>query len=186
MCLLTRLQQTWTLVLKLPMCTVRKSVLIWSLYFSSSSKNAKKKVWFSSVNCAYVHAHPYCYKLVTGLSIGDTTTREKVGAGNMRRLGSSASFPWHCASPGSEHGGLRMRQGLLHWLKNVYVTKTKEKNVTIPWAYGKALLTPVRRALNIFASISPFFKNAFKKTWDQLATCSNNQQKTLTALKKRS
>ena len=67
MCLLTQLQQTWTLVLKLPMCTVRKSVLIWSLYFSSSSKNAKKKVWFSSVNCAYVHAPlllQVCYRLV--------------------------------------------------------------------------------------------------------------------------
>ena len=126
MCVLTRLQQTWTLVLKLPMCTVRKSVLIWSLYFSSSSKNAKKK---SDLVPLTVHTcmHPYCYKLVTGLSIGDTTTREKVGAGNIRRLGSSASFPWHCASPGSEHGGLRMRQGLLHWLKNVYVTKIKKK-----------------------------------------------------------
>lgn len=77
MCVLTRLQQTWTLVLKLPMCTVRKSVLIWSLYFSSSSENAKK-VWFSYVSCAYVHA-PYCYKLVTGLSTGATTTREKSG-----------------------------------------------------------------------------------------------------------
>ena len=55
-----------------------------------------------------------------------------------------------------------MRQGLLYWLKNGYATKIK-KNVTVPWAYGKALLTPVRRALNIFASISPFFKNALKK-----------------------
>ena len=121
MCVLTRLQQTWTLVLKLPMCTVRKSVLIWSLYFSSSSKKTKKKVWFSSVNCAYVHAP------LLLLSTGDTTTLEKVGAGNMVRLGSSASFPWHRASPGSKHGGLGMRKGLLHWLKNVYVTKITKK-----------------------------------------------------------
>lgn len=67
MCLLTRLQQTWTLVLKVPMCTVRKSVLIWSLYFSSSSKNAKKKTWFSSISCAYVHAPlllQACHRLV--------------------------------------------------------------------------------------------------------------------------
>ena len=126
MCLLTRLQQTWTLVLKLPMCTVRKSVLIWSLYFSSSSKDAKKK---SDLVPSVVHTrmHPYCYKLVTGLSIGDTTTRAKVGAGNMGRLSSSASFPWYRASPGSEHGGLGMRHGLLHWLKNIYVTIIKKK-----------------------------------------------------------
>ena len=126
MCLLTRLQQTWTLVLKVPMCTVRKSVLIWSLYFSSSSKNAKKK---SDLVPLIVHTcmHPSCYKLVTGLSTGDTTTREKVSAGNMGRLGSSASFLWHRAGPGSKHGGLGMRKGLLHWLKNVYVTKITKK-----------------------------------------------------------
>ena len=44
----------------------------------------------------------------------------------------------------------------------------------------------MRRALNIFASISPFFKNALKKTWDQLVMSSNNKEKPLTALKKRS
>ena len=185
MCLLTQLQQTWTLVLKLPMCTVRKSVLIWSLYFSSSSKDAKKK---SDLVPLVVHTrmHPYCYKLVTGLSIGDTTTREKVDAGNMGRLSSSASFPWHRASPGSEHGGLGMRNGLLHWLKNIYVTIIKKKNVRIPWAYGKALLTPVRRALNIFASISPFFKNAFKKRETNYLCIQTTTKKTLTALRKRS
>lgn len=136
MCVPTRLQQTWTLVLKLPMCTVRKSVLIWSLYFSSSSKNAKKK---SDLVPLIVHTcmHPSCYKLVTGLSTGDTTTREKVGAGNMGRLGSSASFLWHRASPGSKHGGLGMRKGLLHWLKNVYVTKIKKKTLQYLGHMGK-------------------------------------------------
>ena len=57
---------------------------------------------------------------------------------------------------GDETGPVTLAQKSLR-----YKIKIK-KNVTIPWAYGKALLTPVRRALNIFASISPFFKNAFK------------------------
>ena len=34
----------------------------------------------------------------------------------------------------------------------------------IPFAYGNALFTPVRRALNIFASNSPFVKKACQKT----------------------
>ena len=185
MCVLTRLQQTWTLVLKLPMCTVRKSVLIWSLYFSSSSKNAKKK---SDLVPLTVHTcmHPYCYKLVTGLSIGDTTTREKVGAGNIRRLGSSASFPWHCASPGSEHGGLRMRQGLLHWLKNVYVTKIKKKTLQYLGHMGKLcwLLWEEHSTSSLPSLLSS--RTPLKTTWDQLVMCSNNKEKTLTALKKRS
>ena len=58
---------------------------------------------------------------------------------------------------GDETGPVTLAQKCLR-----YKIKIKKKNVTIPWAYGKALLTPVRRALNIFASISPFFKNAFK------------------------
>ena len=60
---------------------------------------------------------------------------------------------------GDETGPVTLAQKCLR-----YKIKIKLKNVTIPWAYGKALLTPVRRALNIFASISPFFKNAFKNS----------------------
>ena len=144
-------------------------------------KTRKKKTWFSSISCAYVHA-PYCYKLVTGLSIGDTTTREKVGAGNMRRLGSSASFPWHCACSGSEHGGLRMRQGLLHWLKNVYVTKIKKKTLQYLGHMGKLcwLLWEEHSTSSLPSLLSS--RTPLKTTWDQLVMCSNNKEKTLTLL----
>ena len=57
--------------------------------------------------------------------------------------------------------------------------KNKKKNVTIPWAYGKALLTPVRRALNIFASISPFFKNAFKNNVRPISYVFKQQRKNI-------
>ena len=173
------------------MCTVRKSVLIWSLYFSSSSKNVKK-VWFSSVSCAYMHGPlllQACYRLVhwRQYNTGKSGRSEHGKAGQQCIvLMTPRESRERTRRTGDETGPVTLVQKCLRYKNN------KKKNVTIPWAYGKALLTPVRRALNIFASISPFLKNAFQKikktikTWDQLVTCSNNKEKPLTALKKRS
>ena len=83
---------------------------------------------------------------------------------------------------GDETGPVTLAQKCLR-----YKIKILKKNVTIPWAYGKALLTPVRRALNIFASISPFFKNAFKNNVRPISYVTvQTTKKLLTALKKRS
>lgn len=144
------------------MCTVRKSVLIWSLYFSSSSNNVKK-VWFSSVSCEYVHGPlllQACYRLVHWRQYNTG----KSGRSEHGKAGQQCIFPITPPEP-------RERTCMEDWgwdraccTGSKWLCYKNKKNVTIPWAYGKALLTPVRRALNIFASISPFFKNAFQKT----------------------
>lgn len=164
------------------MCTVRKSVLIWSLYFSSSSKNAKK-VWFTSVSYACTLLLQACYRLVHWryYNAGKSGRREHGKARQQCIVPMTPREPrkrtWRT---GDETKPVTLAQKCLR-----YKNKKKKalqylghmgKLCWLLWEEHSTSLLP-----SLLSSRTPL-----KKTWDQLVMSSNNKEKTLTALKKRS
>lgn len=148
-------------------------------------KTRKKKTWFSSISCAYVHA-PLLLQACHRLVHWRYNNAGKSGRREHEKARQQCIVPMTLCEPRERTRRTKDETGPVTLAQKCLRYKNKKKTLQYLGHMGKLcwLLWEEHSTSSLPSLLSS--RTPLKTTWDQLVMCSNNKEKTLTALKKRS